>query len=225
MTEERSTLEERFEDVIWSARWSVLTAVFCSSAAALAMFYVAAVDAFYVTTSLLDYAFLTDMHERAEVRSAAVGNVVEVVDGFLLAIVLLIFAFGLYELYVSKIDTAYDEEASAHMLSIHNLDDLKSRLGKVILMILIVKFFELAISMNFENVWDLLMFSGGIVLIGGSLFLTEFAVGHGGGSGKSGSGGREVWSEEKRTQKRIEIREKMREEVRKEVQEEMSQKD
>jgi uncharacterized membrane protein YqhA len=172
----RKSFESKFESSIWQARWSVLTAVFCSGTAALAMFYVAAVDAFYVTKRLLDYASLSDVYERMSVRANAIGNVVEVVDGFLLAIVLLIFAFGLYELYVSKIDNAYEEEASSHMLSIDSLDDLKSRLGKVIMMILIVKFFEIAISMSFSNVYDLLMFAGGIVLISGSLFLTEFTT-------------------------------------------------
>ena len=195
----RKSLEHNFESAIWQARWSVLTAVFCSSAAALAMFYVAAVDAFYVIKRLLNYASLTDVYERMSVRANAIGSVVEVVDGFLLAIVLLIFAFGLYELYVSKIDTAYDEEASTHMLAIDSLDDLKSRLGKVIMMILIVKFFELAISMSFENVYDLLMFSGGIVLVGGSLFLTEFASGHHTPKIKTDPD-REVWTEEKRRQ-------------------------
>ena len=193
----KTSFERHIESGIWKARWSVLTAVFCSGIAALAMFYVAAVDAFYVTTDLLDYAFVTDLSERAHVRSMAVGNVVEVVDGFLLAIVLLIFAFGLYELYVSKIDTAYEQESAAHMLSIDSLDDLKSRLGKVIMMILIVKFFELAISMEFEDVYDLLMFAGGIVLVGGSLFLTEFVAG---GKGKTvmSDPNRELWTDEMR---------------------------
>ncbi len=195
----RKSFEHNFESTIWQARWSVLAAVFCSGAAALAMFYVAAVDAFYVIKRLVGYASLTDVYERMSVRANAIGSVVEVVDGFLLAIVLLIFAFGLYELYVSKIDAAYEEEASAHMLAIDSLDDLKSRLGKVIMMILIVKFFELAISMSFDNVYDLLMFSGGIVLVGGSLFLTEFASGHHKPRVKTDPD-REVWTEEKRRQ-------------------------
>lgn len=197
----KTSFERAIESGIWKARWSVLTAVFCSGIAALAMFYVAAIDAFHVTTELLDYAFLTDMSERAHVRAAAVGSVVEVVDGFLLAIVLLIFAFGLYELYVSKIDTAYEEESAAHMLSVDSLDDLKSRLGKVIMMILIVKFFELAISMEFEHVYDLLMFAGGIVMVGGSLFLTEFAAGGKGKASKSDPN-RDLWTDEMREQMR-----------------------
>jgi len=195
------SFENKFESFIWQARWSVLTAVFCSGAAALAMFYVAAVDAYYVIERLLGYASLTDIYERMSVRANAIGNVVEVVDGFLLAIVLLIFAFGLYELYISKLDTAYDEEASEHMLSIDSLDDLKSRLGKVILMILIVKFFELAISMEFEDVYDLLMFSGGILLVGSSLFLTEFVTKATGAHAVKSDPDREIWTPEKREQK------------------------
>lgn len=213
----RKTLENHFETLIWQARWSVLSAVFCSAAAALAMFYVAAVDAFYVIERLIGYASLTDMHERASVRAISIGNVVEVVDGFLLAIVLLIFAFGLYELYISKIDSAYEEEASSHMLAIDSLDDLKSRLGKVILMILIVKFFELAISMEFEDVYDLLMFSSGIVLVGGSLFLTEFVTGN---HKTKRDPNREVWTPEKRAQKLEEMRTEMKEEAKKEMLEE-----
>ena len=197
----RQSFEDNFECFIWKARWSILIAVFSSGFAALAMFYVASVDAFYVIKRLLSYASLTDIYERMSVRANAIGNVVEVVDGFLLAIVLLIFAFGLYELYISKIDVAYDEEAAEHMLAIDSLDDLKSRLGKVILMILIVKFFELAISMTFENVYDLLMFSGGIVLVGGSLFLTEVATGHHTPKVKSDPD-RDVWTDEMREQMR-----------------------
>jgi len=197
----RKSFETEFESSIWQARWSVLVAVFCSGAAALAMFYVAAVDAFYVTKRLLNYASLSDVYERMSVRANAIGNVVEVVDGFLLAIVLLIFAFGIYELYVSKIDHAYEEEAASHMLAIDSLDDLKSRLGKVIMMILIVKFFELAIGMSFNDVYDLLMLAGGIVIISGSLLLTEFVSG-GNGKRPASDPDREVWSEEKRQKMR-----------------------
>ncbi|MDX8398592.1 MAG: YqhA family protein [Mariprofundaceae bacterium] len=166
-------LEAWFEGLLWQMRWAVVVAVFCSGTAAFAMFYVASVDAYYVIDRLLGYASLADTYERMSVRANAIGDVVEVVDGFLLAIVLLIFSFGLYELYISKIDSAYDGEAAKHMLSINSLDDLKSRLGKVILMILIVKFFEIAISLSFEDVYDLLLFAVGIFIIGGSLLLTE----------------------------------------------------
>ncbi|MDX8387774.1 MAG: YqhA family protein [Ghiorsea sp.] len=99
----------------------------------------------------------------------------EVIDIFLLAIVLLIFGFGLYELYISKIDHAYEnnDESASHMLSIKNLDDLKSRLGKVIMMILVVKFFEMAIGMEIDGVKGLLVFAAGVLLIAMTLYVSE----------------------------------------------------
>jgi len=61
------------------------------------------------------------------------------------------------------------------MLSVNSLDDLKSRLGKVIMMVLIVKFFEMAIGMEIEGIKDLITFSAGVLLIGATLYMTDKA--------------------------------------------------
>ena len=97
------------------------------------------------------------------------------IDGYLLAIVLLIFALGLYELFISKIDEAENSGNASQVLVIHSLDDLKARLSKVIVMIMIVKFFEHALEMKFHSPLDLLMFAGGISLIGLALYLSHAA--------------------------------------------------
>jgi uncharacterized membrane protein YqhA len=88
----------------------------------------------------------------------------------LLAIVLLIFAFGIYELFISDIDCAKDERSSK-VLIIESLDDLKSRLASVILMILVVIFFEHAIHFQPHGIMDLVYFSVGIALISLALYL------------------------------------------------------
>jgi uncharacterized membrane protein YqhA len=111
--------------------------------------------------------------DRVELRNLIITHVVEIVDGFLLATVLLIFSLGLYELFISKIEQAQDSEAQGNVLVISNLGDLKNRLAKVILMILIVKFFEHALSMHFDTPINLLAFAGGIALIGLSLYLSH----------------------------------------------------
>jgi uncharacterized membrane protein YqhA len=90
----------------------------------------------------------------------------------------LIFALGLYELFISKIDQAEDSENASQVLVIHSLDDLKARLSKVIVMILIVKFFEHALEMKFTTPLDLLSFSAGIALIGLALYLTHASDAH-----------------------------------------------
>jgi len=171
--------EKMFEKTLWQSRFIVLTAVVASLLTSIGVFYMATVDAVYMIIHLLDYASpaLTTA-ERAALRSESVTHVVEIVDGYLLATVLLIFAMGLYELFISEIQYASDTKVSGNVLVIHSLDDLKARLAKVILMILIVKFFEHAINMNFDSPLSLLYLAGGIALIGLALYLTHASEAH-----------------------------------------------
>ena len=83
------------------------------------------------------------------------------------------------ELFVSDIDEARHSVASSRILVIESLDDLKNRLAKVILMILIVKLFEHAVRMKMQNVLDLLYLGGAIALVGVALFLTHGKDSHG----------------------------------------------
>lgn len=169
-------LEKFFESLLWDSRFVVLAAVIASLLASFSMFYIATVDAYYMISHLLEYASpALEAEQRSTLRSDTITHVVEIVDGYLLATVMLIFALGLYELFISKIDAAEESEGSSNVLLIHSLDDLKSRLAKVILMILIVKFFEHAIRMKFESPVDLLYLAAGIALIGLSLYLSHAA--------------------------------------------------
>ena len=164
--------ERIFEGFLWQSRYVVLAAVIISLVSSLAMFFMATVDAIYMITHLAEYPSL-EGPDRLALRSETITHVVELIDGYLLATVLLIFALGLYELFISKIDQAEDSENASQVLLIQSLDDLKARLAKVILMILIVKFFEFALDMKFETPLHLLEFSGGIALIGLALYLSH----------------------------------------------------
>jgi uncharacterized membrane protein YqhA len=108
---------------------------------AFAMFYVATVDTIYTIKHLAHYTSDgMDIASSISLREQTITHIVEIVDGFLLASVLLIFSMGLYELFISKIDVAEGTETSNSVLHTNSLDDLKNRLAKVILMILIVNF-------------------------------------------------------------------------------------
>jgi uncharacterized membrane protein YqhA len=98
-----------------------------------------------------------------------VAHTVGSIDGFLLATILLIFALGLYELFISDIDEAQNSSCSK-VLEINSLDDLKSKLSKVILMILVVTFFEVSLSMTFAGALDLVYFSLGILMVSLALY-------------------------------------------------------
>ncbi|GIS08435.1 MAG: hypothetical protein CM15mP112_05470 [Flavobacteriales bacterium] len=81
-------------------------------------------------------------------------------------IVLLIFGFGVYELFISEIDFA-KTKFSESTLKIKSLDQLKNKIIKVIIIVLIVKFFEkvLKLSYNFNTPNDLILFSLSILCI------------------------------------------------------------
>lgn len=183
-------LELLFEGALWRSRYIVLFAVIASMAAGAAIFYMATVDVVYLIAHIAHYA---DPELVAEARKAlhdsTITHIVEVVDGYLLATVMLIFSLGLYELFISDIDEARGSKTSSKILVIENLDDLKARLAKVILMILIVTLFEHALKLKIESTLDLLYLGGSIALIGLALYFTHAAEAHGGGEkGAEGHG-------------------------------------
>jgi uncharacterized membrane protein YqhA len=60
---------------------------------------------------------------------------IELMDAFLIATGLLIFALGLYELFVHDLTLP-------EWLTLHNLHDLKARLSSVIVLVMTVAFLE-----------------------------------------------------------------------------------
>lgn len=172
--------EHLFEKALWNGRFVVVVAVVASMAAATAIFYMATVDVVYLVGHMLNYADPSmAIDARKAMHDETITHVVEVVDGYLLATFMLIFALGMYELFVSDIDEAHGSKTSSKILVIESLDDLKSRLAKVILMILIVTLFEEALKMNLTTPLDLLYLGGAIALIGVALYFSHKSESHG----------------------------------------------
>jgi uncharacterized membrane protein YqhA len=169
-------LERLFEGAMWNSRFVIIFAVLGSLFAGFAIFYIATVDVVFLVQHSLHYAGAElTVEARKALHDSTVSHIVEVVDGYLLGTVMLIFALGLYELFISDIDQAHGTKASSKILVINNLDDLKSRLAKVILMIMIVTLFEESLHMKLNSPIDLLYLGGSIALIGLALYLTHAA--------------------------------------------------
>jgi len=164
---------------LWNSRFVILSAVIGSLLSGFAIFYLATVDVIYLFQHAMHYADSSLTEEaRKALHDSTVSHIVEVVDGYLLATVMLIFSLGLYELFISDIDQAHGSRASSKILVISNLDDLKQRLAKVILMIMIVTLFEEALGMAIEAPIDLVYFGAAIALIALALYLTHASDGH-----------------------------------------------
>jgi uncharacterized membrane protein YqhA len=63
-------------------------------------------------------------------------------------------------------------------LQISSIDDLKSSLGKVILMVLIVLFFKESLNIDYNGAKDLLLLAVGIALVALALLMANSGHGH-----------------------------------------------
>jgi len=166
--------EKLFERFLWNSRFIVLVAVVASLLVGVGMFLVATIDIGHLFKNIIDYFGIENPSDEMEIaRSEIVAGVVEIIDGYLLATMMLVFSFGLYELFISRIDAAEGNELASRVLLIQNMDDLKDRLSKLVLLILIVKFFQHAVKLPTNGALDLLYFSIGIFLIGAALYVSH----------------------------------------------------
>lgn len=155
--------ERVFEWIIWNSRFVVLLAVVSSLIGMLLLFALATEGMVHLAWQFIDVTFLGAEHPDFHVE--AVGQIISAIDDFLLGTVLLIFALGMYELFISKIDIAEQDENANNILLIRSLDDLKERLVKVVLMILVVSFFKDVLHVSFENPLNILYMAGGILMV------------------------------------------------------------
>lgn len=95
---------------------------------------------------------------------------VSTIDAFLLGILTLMIAVSLYELYISPIS---EHEHVPETFIIESLNELKSRLGKVIYMILLVTFFKEVLAHDFKTVNEMVLLAVSICLIALSLYFTR----------------------------------------------------
>lgn len=160
-----------FENALYSSRYLSLLAVIGSIISAIALFIRGGM---VVYESIAE--FITSFATEGEKPGYEVmfEQLVSSVDIFLFALVLIIFGVGVYELFINKIDPIERQNDSRPTwLRISSVDDLKSSLGKVILMVLIVSFFKHVLELSNWEPTTLLYLSIGILLIAGALYLTH----------------------------------------------------
>ena len=160
-------IEQGFEAILWSTRFFVLLAVVFSMIGGIALFIVASVDIWHVAEGVFD-VYVNGLHP-PHFHEKIVSDLIGSVDLYLIAIVLFIFGFGLYELFISKIDIA-EKSAASRILEIHSLDELKDKLAKVIIMVLIVGFFKRAMHTNYDGAVDMLTLAGAIFALSLSFY-------------------------------------------------------
>jgi uncharacterized membrane protein YqhA len=160
-------IELIFEWILWNSRFFVIFAVVFSMLGGMVLFVVASVDIFqaasYVILTYFNHLHPKDFHE------VLVSGLIGAIDLYLIAIVMFIFAFGLYELFISDIDIA-KTCSSSKLLEIHSLDELKDKLAKVIVMVLVVNFFQRVLHTQYSGALEMTYLSLSILALSAGLY-------------------------------------------------------
>ena len=154
-------MSNKFEKILWSVRYITILPVLLSIISSVALLFLGGWE---IIEAIIFYNPLFD--DSITSSNELLFKIISAIDLFLIGIVLLIFGFGIYELFVSEIDFA-NSKFNESTLKIRDLDQLKNKIIKVIIIVLIVKFFEkvLKFSETFKDPMDILYFSISILSI------------------------------------------------------------
>ncbi|XP_028755995.1 uncharacterized protein LOC114715344 [Neltuma alba] len=169
-------IEEDIEKVIYRCRFLAILGVFGSLIGSFLCFIKGCT---FVAESFVLY--LTD-------RSKVILMLVEAIDVYLLGTVMLVFGMGLYELFVSNLGSAgslpdQNESYRSNLfglftlkerpkwLDIKTVNELKTKLGHVIVMLLLIGLFDKSKKAAINTPVDLLCFSASVLLSSSCLFL------------------------------------------------------
>jgi uncharacterized membrane protein YqhA len=163
-------------ETIFRARYVSVIAVVFAAVGAVLMFFIGAVS----TVDAVVY-YLGGHEDKAFSSDAALAATVELVsalDQFLLGLVLLVFAFGVYSLWVVADTEAWEDERTRihapDWLNVESVTDLKVKLLEVIAVLLAVLFLK-GVLIDPEIVWADLVIPIAVVLFALTVWLIRRA--------------------------------------------------
>lgn len=165
-----------FEKFLWHSRLFLIFAVVASVFAAILLIFLGTYDIFLLFKKV--FLALQDYSYYESIQKESLGKIIGAIDNYLIATVLIIFGIGLYELFISKIEFIEKDDKSSRILVIHSLDQLKDKIAKVVVMVLIVTFFKYSISQKEWNMINLLILAGGTLLVSLALYVINAKGGH-----------------------------------------------
>jgi len=159
-------MEKLFESFLWNSRYILIIGVLCCVFTAGTLVVLGVSEVIHLIHAM--YVFLLGIDPNIS-RDILVLTVIEILDTFLLSSILFIFSFGLYELFISSIDESKQHQSKAFQIS--SIDELKAKLGKVIVMLLVIKVFSYLVEIKPVNIIELLYMALIVLLVSVSLWL------------------------------------------------------
>ena len=167
ITSPSKKIEAIFEACLWKFRLFALIPVIFGLVSALNFFVVGSIE----ILEGLSASFSHD-HVGEQSFTKAVTSIIGGVDHYLIGIVLLIFSFGIYEIFISPIELKFRYK-DIKILEVNTLDGLKHKILQVVIMALIIGFFKKALSIPLVSQQDLQSMAISILLIAVGSYLVH----------------------------------------------------
>jgi uncharacterized membrane protein YqhA len=161
-------MELFFEALIWNFRFFIIIPVIFSLLSALRLIVIGTVDIWAGLTLAIH-----PQDPEGLITIKTVTYIIGGVDYYLIGIVLLIFAFGIYELFISEIEIKHQDDSS--ILQSDSLEELKGKLVNVIVVALIVSLFKQMLSIEIGKLSDVIYIALAILLISISQYLLHLS--------------------------------------------------
>lgn len=151
-----SALQRVLETILWNSRFASLLAVLFGLLSSITIFVVGSIDIFKTIEKLLLGKGMTATY--------LVASIIGAIDMFLIGVVLLIFSFGVYELFIAPLHIGRMDK-DVHILGVSSLDDLKGKIVQVVVMVLVVTFFKQILETEFQTPLEMMYFAFSIFAI------------------------------------------------------------
>ncbi|MBP2171933.1 YqhA family protein [Methanococcus voltae] len=158
---EQSYIERNFESLLWNSRYIVILAVVFGTISAVSLFLAGSYEVIHIMMEVMSDNIITI----EELHNGLLSGIIGSIDLYLIGLVLLIFSFGIYELFVSKIDVAWEDGKAKNILEVYSLEELKSKILKVIIMVLIVSLFQKVLVMEILTTFDVFLMAIAILVL------------------------------------------------------------
>lgn len=165
-----------FERFLWRLRLIAILPVVMSLASTVVTFVLGTLE---IGRAILGLRLLGESSEKGSMAKL-LGAVVTGIDLYLIGIALLIFGYGVYELLISPIDAAHqgNPRMRSGLLEISNLDQLKEKLVKVLVVALIVSAFKAMLNLPIHDGPTLALFCLAVLLLALSGYLVAVERNH-----------------------------------------------
>ncbi|MCX2724476.1 YqhA family protein [Roseibium salinum] len=169
------TLKNLERGLIWSTRYLTIVAALGSLAGALLMFFLGSYNVYVAFRDVFKPGAENDVF-----GASAIIAVIESLDRFLIALVLLYFAYGVYSLFIHP-EEPEEEYSLPAWLRVRQIGQLKQVVAELIVVILFVLFLRQAlqafstvnINLEWNEIATLLLLPASTVLLGLALRLVQ----------------------------------------------------